>query len=125
MTAKLCAIGLLCAAVGFMLSELGFRSRRAVSVLGIIILLGLVGGNIGQLFSTVGGLAMDAQAESVSVALKIIGVGYIFGIGSDLCEELGEVGVAKALMLAGRIEIIVIILPYFEKVISLGVGMIN
>jgi len=56
--------------------------------------------------------------------IKIIGAGYVFGIGADICRELGEVGVGSAVLVAGRIEIFAITLPYFKKILDIGAELL-
>jgi hypothetical protein len=50
--------------------------------------------------------------------LKIVGVGYLSGIASDLCTDLGEGGLARGATVLGRLEIAVICLPFLEKIIG-------
>jgi stage III sporulation protein AD len=76
--------------------------------------------------SDIVGIASGADlSEPVSVILKIIGLGYLFGISADICRELGEGGIAKALEVAGRVEIILLSVPDLIKTLNLGVGLIE
>ncbi len=123
---KLCALGLLIALVGYLLSEMGWKGKRAFTVLGIVTVTAVVGEGVVGLFGRVISIAEAAEISGiVETALKIVGVGYVFGIASDICTELDERGVAGALTMAGRVEIIVLVFPYLEKIISLGVDMIK
>ena len=55
----------------------------------------------------------------------MLGVGYVFGIVSDICEEMGERGISSAVINAGRIEIFLLIFPYFKKILEMGIGLLR
>jgi hypothetical protein len=57
--------------------------------------------------------------------LKIAGIGFLSGVTADVCRELGEGGAARGVLLAGRIEMLCIALPYLEKIIALGVELLE
>lgn len=120
----LCALGVLVGAVGFLLSEMGWGGKRLFSVLGIILMVAVSSEGLFTVYGEISQLG-GAMGEVSAAALKVVGVGYVFGISSDLCSELGEGGAAKALTFAGRVEIIVLILPYLKEVVSLGLKMIK
>ena len=121
---KLCAMGILAAAVGALFADMGFRARRSfLAAAVVLLLLGTVEG-IGKIVEALFGGAA-AASELAECAVKIVGTGYVFGISSDRCRELDAGGVATALALAGRIEIIVVVLPYFMKIVSLGTELLK
>ena len=55
--------------------------------------------------------------------MKILGVGYIAGITSDICRELGEGGVASVIVTLARIETLLIVSPMLLDVLRLGLEM--
>ena len=57
--------------------------------------------------------------------MKILFVGYVFGISSEICRELGEGGISTVMTSLGKIEIILIVLPYIRDIVYLGVGLIK
>ena len=60
------------------------------------------------------------NGEIVGVALKALGVSYLFAVSSDVCTSLGEGGVARALDVLGRVELAIIVMPYVLKIIEMG-----
>lgn len=123
---RLCFIALLCASVGLLLSELGFRGKKVFSSVGVIALLALASEGLSSLLYSVLSFSEAAGiSEAARCGVKVLGCGYIFGMTADLCSELGEGGVASALTVAGRIEIILLVLPFFEKVLALGAELIK
>ena len=55
--------------------------------------------------------------------LKIIGIGYIYGMSADICNDMDYRAVASALSTLGRVEILITVLPYFKDIIGLGLRL--
>ena len=126
MMLRVCAIALLTVISGAVLSELGFKSKKLVSILAILIMLAMVGDEIAALMGKLISFSeMTRIGEAAKCALKVVGIGYLFGITSDICRELGECGVASAVGLVGRVETFLVVLPYFEKTLQMGAGLLK
>lgn len=125
MIPKICALGVLLAVVGFLLSEIGFKGKRAFALLSFVLIGISVLSDAGELFSEILSLSEGlGVADTAKGALKVVGIGYVFGISSDIADQLGETGVSKALTLAGRIEILALTIPYIKEIIELGIRLI-
>ena len=171
---RVCAIALICAVLGLLLREAGFRGSRAVALIGIVAMLGIgasgiasildfltrlgadmtAGGSLGSGGSSLGGSSLggtslgsvlgsggspsagtstplstadiaDSAAEIIDGATKILGLGYVFGICSDVCRELGENGVANSILVVGRVEIFLATLPYLDTLLGLVRGLVG
>lgn len=126
MILKLCGIGILGAVTASLLGELGFRGRRVLALFVSVMLLLAVSDGIGELIAAVGTLGDGEELVSlVRSATKVIFVGYLFGISSDICSELGESGLASVLTLAGRVETFVIVLPNLSEMLRLGMELVS
>ena len=109
-----------------LLSEAGFRGKRAFVALCGAILFSVMAPEIGKMASQVLGFADGLGiGEAAKCAAKIVGAGYLFGIGADILSELGEGGISKALLSAGKIEILAIIFPYFLDILELGISLLK
>lgn len=121
---RLCGIILLLSGVAFLLRAFGWRGAPVFAAVSAVVLLSESGEVLSSVFGSVTRIAEAADiAEPVGAALKLLGLTYLFGICADICRELGEAGIAKAAEVVGRVEIIAVVLPYFEKIIELGVGL--
>jgi hypothetical protein len=126
MIPKICLVGLLTAILAYFLGEMGFKNKKLLSLLAILLLLCGMKDGAGKLvdkilsFSEVAGIG-----DACRSALKTVGLGYLFGFTSDVCTELGESGVAKAVNVVGKIEIMLVVLPYFEKTLTLGLELLK
>ena len=120
---KVIAYALVTLFLGVILKELGFKGSKLVLLLGIISVLGAAVLYIGRLFSFLP--EFDGNDKEYAVAmLKILGVGYAFGVCSDVCAELGETSLASAVCLFGRIEILTLSLPFVRTIIEKGLELI-
>ena len=101
--------------LGYLMKQVGFRGSSLFSLLGAVLLLSLSVVGVGEIFARVRGLVGEALSEIMRDALRILGVGYLFGAASDMCRELGEIGIANSALVLGRVEILLICLPYIDK----------
>ena len=104
-----------------LLRDLGWKGVPvfiSVAFLGVISLATPYLSQIGSFIKETAeeGGALDA-AEAV---MKVVGIGYLTGIASDVCKELGSGMLAGAVVLVGRIEIICVVLPFFDEILRLG-----
>ena len=120
------AVAITVVLVGGMLSELGFRSRRLLSTIGLLLILCLGLDAVGEMTGRVMEIAdLAGISQAAKCILKTVGVGYIGSLVSGICEGLGESTLSSAVMLICRLEAFIIILPYFEKTLSLGLTLLQ
>ena len=126
MIIKWLGMGVLLAFSSFILSEAGFKGKRVFVSFGAAVLFSVMASELGKITSSVLGFADGAGiADAAKCALKIVGAGYLFGIGADIVSELSEPGLSRALVCAGKIEIILIVLPYFTDILELGLSLLK
>ncbi|MBO5879677.1 MAG: hypothetical protein J6Q68_03925 [Clostridia bacterium] len=124
MIIKLCGIAVIGAICAFLLKGLGWRGGALISVGSVIAVLSFIGvyfEKIGEIFDTVSRL--EGAEESIKTILKILGVGYVGGISSDICRELGEQGIASVIVTVSRMETLLIVSPMLLSVLKLGLEM--
>lgn len=126
MIPRICAIALLSAVLYAALESLGFKSRGLYATLCSLIILSLFGNSLGELFGSLTGIAdRTGISEAASCTLRAVGLGYVYGFTSDVCTSLGEKTIANAVTLVGRVQIFLVAMPYFEKIISLGIELLE
>ena len=120
------AVGLLFSVAAVLLKDLGFRGAAVFSAFALAALLSLCTEGILELSGTLSDIAASAQiADAAKSVLKITGISVLMGATAEICRELGEAGIARGVSLAGRLEILLIALPYLEKIIALGVELLQ
>lgn len=122
MIVRLFAIGLLLSVMAMLLRSFGFRGAAVFSLFGVAVLLSAAAGELSDLVGKMGfGELFSGDAARYTAAIaKVVGCGYLFGICSDMCRELGEPGIAKAVTVGGRVEILLIAAPYFAEILEIG-----
>ena len=120
-----CGMGLLGAFLSFILSVMGYSGARLVSVCASIVLLMLSAGGIGEVLSQLAWISDVAEiSEVVEAALKVVGIGYVAGICYDVCLDMGERGIASAVLTVGRVEILLIVAPTVSDILRLAIDML-
>lgn len=126
MIIRVAVSAILCALLCALLDGAGFKSKGLFTTLCILIMFVSLSDTLSDLFSGIMSLAeRTGIKEAASCAIRVVGLGYIFGITSDLCDSLGERAIASAVTVVGRIQIFLVAYPYFEKIISLGIELIK
>ena len=126
MTLRISFAALLVAMLASLLSELGFRQKKLFVTLSLVVIFSLLADGVGRIFSSVTSFdGLEGISDAAKCAVKAVGVGYVFGFAGDICEELGEKGLASVVSISARIEIFMLSLPYFEKIMQLGVDFLK
>ena len=119
-------LALILAFLCYMLKAVGFSGGRLVGTLGIVGLFFISGEGLGAFMSGISEkLAEGGVSEIFASAAKILGVGYVFGICAEICRDMGESGIASGVLVAGRVEILLISLPYVEKILDLTLELMR
>ena len=111
---------ILLAVSAVLLRNFGWKGAPVFSALAIVVILSELSFAVSELTSFFSFLSNSGMGDLSAAALKILGCGYLFGICADLCRELGEGGIAKAVEVVGRAEIIIIVLPFLKEFINSG-----
>ena len=121
MNLELLGLGALSLVCAFILKSLSYKGAPVFSAICILIILARAFGALCGIIPELLSIADSVEGlEIIKLSLKIVACGYLFGICADLCREMGENGIAKALDLSSRVEIIIMLLPYFGEIIRLG-----
>lgn len=126
MIPKICAVAILCVILCAALDSLGFKSKGLFATLCALMILSALGDSMSSLFGSALSIAeRTGISEAASCALRAVGLGYVFGFTADVCSSLGEAVIAKAVTAVGRVQIFLVAYPYFEKMIALGVELLE
>ena len=126
MILKIFGLAILLSMTAFLLRSFGWRGAPVFASVALVILLTEASGLLRAVLHSVRDIgAVAGLAEPVRAALKVLGLGYLYGICADVCRDLSEAGIAKAVEAVGRVEIVAVIMPYFEEIIKVGVELIG
>ena len=120
-----CGLALMGAFLSFILSAMGYSGARLVSISVSLILMIFTVGLVGDALDEVAWLRDAAGlSDAAKMALKVVGIGYATGICYDTCMDIGERGIASAVLSVGRAEILVVTVPVVSDMVKLAVGML-
>ena len=123
-----CALGIVAALAAMLLREWkSGAGAAAVTVAAACLLLGAVIAKYSEAIAELVSLAEadERASDTLSLALRALGVGFVAQIGADVCRDLGEGSVASCVESIGRAEILLICLPEFISLVRRAVEMIG
>ena len=126
MVPKLCAVALIASLMGALLEGMGFGSKKLFATLcAILLMLGALD-SLGEIFRWVDSVAnLAGISEAADKALRAVGLGYLFGFTSDICQSLGFSTLSQLVIWVGKIEIFTLAFPYFVKTVELGLELLS
>ena len=69
--------------------------------------------------------AANMPSEYGLILFKALGICLITQLASDACKDAGEAALAAKADLAGKVTLLVLALPLFQKIGELAVSLIN
>ena len=110
----------------FILKALGWKGAPLVTVCAIVGLLSFFFERLEPVLEIFKLIKEEGEAsEAVECVLKIIGIGYVSGICSDICRELGEVGIASVMALLFRLEMLTVVFPMVIEIMNIGLELVG
>ena len=126
MIPKICLFALVSVLLLALLDRLGFKSKGLVAVLcALIMLISLTEGLSFGLSGIINLAERAGITEGAKCVLKAVGLGYVFGFTAEICSSLGEGVISSVVTVAGRVQIFLVAYPYFEKIVKLGVELLE
>ena len=98
-----------------------------ISIAAGVIILFEIFSNISPAIRQINTLLSSAglSAEYTVILFKSLGVCFLTQFAADSCRDAGESALASKVELAGKIAIVVLSLPLFEKIANTAVGLIG
>lgn len=113
------AVALVAAFGAVIMKGFGYRGANVMTAAVITLMLSYMLTSAAPVFEFFQALP-DRLVPYADSAIKAVGIGYISGITADVCRELGENGIAKAVSSVARIEIILVALPHLYEITDLA-----
>ncbi len=120
------AISLLLALLAFGMKEAGVKGHGFVLLFSGVWLLIPILYRIVDLKDEL--VALSGVGESLPMTgaiLKILGVGYLVHMAAEGCRESGAPALAAKLELCGKLEILLLCLPYIRELLAVAIGAIS
>ncbi len=65
------------------------------------------------------------SGEYIVILLKALGICFITQLAADICRDSGVVSIATKVETAGKIAVLLVALPLFERILSIAKALIN
>ena len=126
MIPKICLFAIISVLLSVLLGALGFKSKGLFITLASLVMLGTLGNDLSNIFGEIITFSESAGiTDATRTALRVIGLGYVFGFTSEICLSLGEPLIASVVTAAGRVHLLVVVYPYIQDVVKLGVELLS
>ena len=126
MILKAFGLALLGAVIAFILKAFGWKGAPLAAVAAMIALFSFFFEGLSKIFEifTVA-TEVEGGAEVGEYLMKILGIGYLSGICSDVCKELGESGIASLVVTVAKLESFAIVAPLIVEILTLGLELVQ
>lgn len=97
-----------------------------VGLVGTILIFMMVVSGLMQIVSNINGIVAQTGLANQLFAsiLKIVGIGYLCEIASNICQEAGAKSVADMVILGGKIIIMVLAIPIIQALVDVVLGVL-
>ena len=123
---KICALAIICVAVGAVMNHTKKELSFAVRCAGSILIFGMIVISLEPLLlevSDIGGL--EGSAEYIEIMLKALGVAILTQICSGICRDCGENGISAGVEFAGKTEILILCLPLMKRILEYAAQILS
>ena len=119
---KICAICIVSAVVYMTVNSMSGSVSFAVKLGGVVLAGGAVAVMAEPVITRIYELSYLGEGikEYADVVVRSLGVAILAHLCADVCRDCGENSAANCVILAAKIEIVILCLPLVEKIVSYG-----
>lgn len=120
-------ISIIAAVLAVMLRRYHQEYSIIISIAAGIIILFQIFANIAPAITQINTLLSSAglSSEYAVILFKSLGICFLAQFSADSCRDAGESALASKVEFAGKIAIVILSLPLFERIASTAVGLIG
>lgn len=120
-------VGIVAAALTLVFKQYKPEYAMMVSLCCTVLFFGVLLGEMVPAFAMMRQAAEQTgvSASYVKILLKCLGVCYLTETGSQICKEAGQTSAAFQLELCGRVMILLLTLPLFERLLEIVITLLK
>ena len=120
-------IALIAASISLLLKKFNPEISLVIRILAGVLILGLIILNLRPVLNQISSLINSANipGEYLDIVFKAIGITFITQLAYDSCRDAEESSLASKIEMAGKIAILIISLPLFEKIAEIAISLIK
>ena len=121
------ALGIIGAALSVLLKQYHKEYAMVVSLVTGLLILFFIIGQLTPILEELQTLYQSSQEVQsyLPILFKSIGICFLTQIASDTCRDAGESAIASKVEMAGKIAVLLISLPLFRQILSVGAQLIS
>lgn len=122
-----CLIGIISAFLSVMIKKYNPEYSLAIGIVTGVLILGVIFGHITGVIARVQQLLRETNIplEYIEILFKSLGICFLTQFASDTCKDAGETALSSKIETAGKLMILILSLPLFEKVINIATELIK
>lgn len=123
---KIIGIAAICLILSVFLKSENKVFSLLITSCGAILIFFLITEQTSDLFSTlksVGNSVGTGTGSYITLMMKILGISIITQIVCDLCRDNGETALAAQTEIASKITVLAMLLPLFQAIINVVIGL--
>ena len=123
----ICMIGIVTAFLSVMLKKHNPEYSIAAGIAAGVLIIGMIFGHITGIISQIHQLlaATKIPLEYIQILFKALGICFLTQFASDVCKDAGETALSSKIETAGKLMILIISLPLFERITSIALDLIG
>lgn len=124
---SICLIGILAALISVMIKRYSPEYSVVISIIAGILILAIVFYRVKGIIDHIQKLldSTNISLKYISVLFKSLGICFLTQFASDVCKDAGEIALSSKIEIAGKIAILIISLPLFEKITNIAIDLIR
>ena len=124
---SICLIGILAALISVMIKRYSPEYSVVISIIAGILILAIAFCRVKGIKDHIQKLldSTNISLKYISVLFKSLGICFLTQFASDVCKDAGEIALSSKIEIAGKIAILIISLPLFEKITNIAIDLIR
>ena len=124
---SICAAAIISAVLSLMIKKYNAEIAVVLSICACAGILLWAIMSAAPVFSRINGIAERTGIESfwLGIVLKAVGICFITEFAYDCCKDAGQNALAGNTLLAGKISVIITVLPLFEKILEVSLELVG
>jgi len=124
---SIAGFGIVAAIICIILKQYKPEYALMVSLIAGITVLLLAANSIKDIFEKLNVMLgmLNVSSEYTKILVKSLGICFVTQVACDSCKDIGENAIASKVEIAGKISVLIISLPLFEKILSIVADLLE
>lgn len=123
---RVCGIALITAVCVISLRSERYSAASLTGIAGLVLIVVLAVGRISDALSPISEIMNSTGMQDYGILMvKSLGIGIVVKTASDICTDLGSQSLSGAVEFIGKIEIMILCLPFITEITELIKGLMT